>query len=566
MSESPDAMSVKNQTVPSGLALDEQGYFSYLGDRFVPVGVNYWPSSCGVEMWVRWPAEEIRHDLDVIKSLGLNSVRFFLRWQDFEPRPGEYDAHMFDRLAQFLTWCGERGLWAQPSLFVGWMSGGTFWPDWKGNRNLFAEEWMVRRSADFARQAAAVLAPFHSRLLGIDQGNELCCLAESMAAPPNRVMAWCAAINQAIRDVYPHALIISGNEQNQIVNDTGWRFDAQPGTDLYSMHGYPVPAWHSVAFDGMTDSLCQSLLPFYTQIARAFGPVMVQEFGTIVTFGQRQQDEYLRAVLPACWEAGANGFLWWCLRDIRADVHPYLSHRFESTLGLVDDQDQVKPGLDYFIEFARSLQTRPIPQAAPRAIGIYWPRHYYHRDAPLNPGNHPPQLSRWLVMVNWAFRQLGHPTRIVRGDRPLPQDLQTLVIPGAIPDAQEVQALEAWVREGGHLLWHGPDPVNWGHELVRLLGARPVDYRSVSPARFDAFGQNWTLDVYGREMRVELRIDTATILARDEDRLPILLRNNLGRGCVVYALPLVDECVARVADRPEQRRRWLKWYEGMYGA
>ena len=107
--------------------------------------------------------------------------------------------------------------------------------------------------------------------------------------PPQAVIDWCTAINDAIRSVYPQALIISGNEQNQVLNDRGWRFGQQPGTDLYSMHGYPVPAWHSVDFDGMTDPLCQSLLPFYTQVARAFGPVMVQEFGTIVTFGAEQQ-------------------------------------------------------------------------------------------------------------------------------------------------------------------------------------------------------------------------------------------------------------------------------------
>ncbi len=548
-----------------GLTLDQQGYFSHNGQHVVPAGVNYWPGSCGVEMWLRWPEAEIRHDLALIRDLGLNSVRFFLRWQDFEPQPGEYDATMFDRLAQFLAWCGEYELWAQPSLFVGWMSGGTFWPAWKGERNLFADPWLVERSAAFARRAAETIAPFHARLLGIDQGNELCCLSDSVAAPPERVIAWCAAINAAIRDPYPQALIISGNEQNQIVNDTGWRFEAQPGTDLYSMHGYPVPAWHSLDFDGMTDPLCQSLLPFYTQIARAFGPVMVQEFGTIVTFGQRQQDEYLKAVLPACWVSGANGFLWWCLRDIRADVHPYLSNRFESMLGLVDDQDRVKPGLEYFIEFARSIHEWPALSVDDAdAVGLYWPRHYYHRDAPLNPGNQPQRLSRWLAIANWALRQIGHYTRIVR--LPLPNDLKTLLIPGAVLDALEVQALEKWVSEGGRLIWHGLDPVNWGHELVQLLGARPVDYRSVRPARIDAFGQTWMLDTYRRGMRVELRADTATILARDGDRLPVLLHNHHGQGRVIYALPLVDENVAQNAGDPERRNRWLQWYNGMYNS
>ena len=79
-----------------------------------------------MEMWQRWPAAEIQHDLDVLVSLGLDSVRFFLRWQDFEPQAGQYEPRMFDRLAQFLAWCAERDLYAQPSLFVGWMSGASF--------------------------------------------------------------------------------------------------------------------------------------------------------------------------------------------------------------------------------------------------------------------------------------------------------------------------------------------------------------------------------------------------------------------------------------------------------
>ena len=157
----------------TGLVVDGDGYFAVDGTRFVPVGVNYWPGSCGVEMWVRWPVDEIRHDLEVLRSLGLNSIRFFLRWQDFEPQPGDYQAEMYNRLAQFLGWCAERGLYAQPSLFVGWMSGGTFWPEWKAGRNLFADPFMVERSVAFARRAAQVIATFDGHLLGIDQGNEI---------------------------------------------------------------------------------------------------------------------------------------------------------------------------------------------------------------------------------------------------------------------------------------------------------------------------------------------------------------------------------------------------------
>ena len=82
----------------------------------------------------------------------------FLRWEDFEPRAGRYDRTAFCRLADFLGWCRARGLLAHPSLFVGWMSGGILWPDWKKRRNLFSDPLMRRRSFAFAARAAKVCA------------------------------------------------------------------------------------------------------------------------------------------------------------------------------------------------------------------------------------------------------------------------------------------------------------------------------------------------------------------------------------------------------------------------
>lgn len=130
-------------TETTGLWIDEHGYLRHDRGRLIPVGVNYWPGSCGVEMWARWPADEMRRDLDLVRTHGLNSVRFSLRWQDFEPERGRYERSAFQRLSQFLTWCAERELWAQSSVFVAWMSGGVFWPPWKGEGNLVADPMMV---------------------------------------------------------------------------------------------------------------------------------------------------------------------------------------------------------------------------------------------------------------------------------------------------------------------------------------------------------------------------------------------------------------------------------------
>ena len=541
--------------------LAADGIFTRNGRPFVPAGVNYWPASCGVEMWAAWPIAEIEHDLDVLAGSGLNTIRFFLRWQDFEPIAGQYDAEAFEKLRHLLAACRSRGLAAHPSLFVGFMSGGIFWPTWRDGRNVFADVFMVERGVAFAARAAAVIAEFKDCVLSIDQGNELCCLPDAIAAPPAAVIDWCRRVNDAIRDAWPDAILISGNEQAQVANDTGWRFSQQPGCDLYSMHGYPVPAWHPIAFDGMTDPLAQRLLPLYTKVARAFGPVMLQEFGTILAGSAAKQDAYLRGMLPAAWAAGANGFLYWCMRDVVALAHPYTRVPFESTLGLFGDDDQVKPGLRFFVEFTRSLVDQPVP--TPGGIGLYFPAHHYHRDAPQNPGNEPRLTARWLAAAEHALGTLGHATRIVRGDLPaIPDDVETLVIAGARLDLHEILRVSDWVARGGRLVWHGVDAASSCARTTPLLGAVAADFRSARTMSVALFGETWPIERFGGGTRSEFAPTTARVLAFDADGVGQAFVNRLGDGAAFWSVGVIEESIAAVAGQPAARDRWCGWYRG----
>ena len=554
--------------------ISPDGYFSDLraggggagGATFVPAGVNYWPASCGVEMWPAWPWAEIEHDLDVLRDVGLNTIRFFLRWQDFEPTPGEYDAGMFDRLGALLLACAARGIVAHPSLFVGWMSGGIFWPEWVEGRNVFADPLVIDRAVAFARAASRVIAEHKPSVLAVDLGNELCCLPDAREASPADVIAWCGCVAAAVREAWPDALIIGGNEQTQVAADSGWRLGQQPGTDLYSMHGYPVPQWHPIPFDGMADPLAQRLLPLYTRIARAFGPTMLQEFGTIVAGDAAKQDAYLRALLPAAWDAGANGFLYWCMRDVVALEHPYVKVPFESTLGLVGDDDRIRPALHYFGEFARTLPTRPRP-ARPSDLALYFPRHFYDRDAPLNPGNTPGAVTRGLAVADHLLRTLGHAPAILRGDaEQWPADVRTIVVAGARLDLNEALRLGEWVRGGGRLIWHGVPVMGADHRVAAVLGAAAGDHRAPRPASFSLFGDDWAVDRYGGGTRGEFVASGAEVLAEDDDGVGQAFLHRHGSGVIFWTVGLVDETIAAAADRPAARDWWAGWYRGVLDA
>lgn len=553
-------------STPFTLAAD--GHFQRVGRRFTPVGVNYWPASCGVDMWAHWPGTEIRADIALVRGLGLNTVRFFLRWQDFEPVRGRYVARQWRRLEELLTWCREEGVVAHPTLFVGFMSGGVFWPPWKGTRNVFADDELRTRACAFAARAARVCRPFADVVLALDLGNELCCLAESSVAPPAAVAAWCGEVASAIRGEWPEVLLVAGNEQNQVINDTGWRLGAQPGMDFLSMHSYPVPAWHAVGFDGMRDAVGRSLLPFYTACARAFGPVMVQEFGTLLTADADRTREWLRAVLPACAAAGANGYLWWCLHDIATETHPYAKAPFERGLGLLDATGRVKPGLEAFLDFARGVadgvaDAPPIriPVRTAGQVGLYWPREYYPRENPRNPGNVPREASRAMAMAYVALNTLGASVRVVRGDQPLPAsgEVTRLVISGVNLTGPEWTELGQWVEAGGRLLVVGVDAFAAGPALHRLLGATVIDFRAPRAVSRGAAAR-WSAACFPRDVRAELALHEAEALVRTAEGDALVLRRRLGRGVVVATTPAYDtEAAERGIDAAARSTHAARW-------
>lgn len=537
------------------------------------MGANYWPASCGVEMWREWPEAEIEADLRLMAELGLNTVRFFLRWQDFEPEAGRYDGAALARLDAFLGLCARHGILAQPSLFIGWMSGGLFWPEWKGRRNLYSDPFVVARGEEYVRAVARRLRAHRGALWGVDLGNELDALDESPAASPAEVRAWCGAMTRVLHEELPGVLVHSGCDKGQIVKECGWRLGEgwQPGVDVLTVHAYPVPGWHPARCGGLADAFTQSLLPFYVRCARAFGPVLAQEFGTIAPGESPRCDAYLRAVLPACVRAGANGLLWWCLRDIGSRGHPYSKNNFEGSLGLVDASGRVKPGLAYYLEFARAMgEAPPVGEEAAGGTAIYWPEHYYARDVPENPGNAPERTSARMLVANHALATLapGAPgPAVVRGGRAIPAGIRTLVAPGVCLTPDEIDALREWVARGGRLIWNGVGAANWGPAMNALTGARVVDYhppRDVA-VEIDGVARVYRAGVQG--IRIEAEPAGASVLWRDGDGLPVAFRHGIGDrgGVVLTGLPDVEgsALAGEAGDRFEPA---LAWYRGMLGA
>lgn len=298
------------------------------------------------------------------------------------------------------------------------------------------------------------------------------------------------------------------------------------------------PGNHAVGFDGLTDPFLHTLLPFAVREARRRQPVLVTSLATGGALGPRVVETWLRATLPAAASAGAAGFFW-------AD--------WRGPDGLVDQRGQVQPSRTAFIAVAREAMADAGGAAQPADIGLFFPQAR-------QPGG---EVLRRLMLANYFLGKLGFAAAAVDASNLERTPVRAVLLAGVPLDARDRAALQAWTIAGGELFWHGPDPLDWDNEMSAWLGAQVVDWRSPRGISVSTFGERFTLAHFPHDVRAEFAPAGATVLATDQQGLPVLLENRIGNGRVRWMAPLVEEAIAPVATHPAARDRWVAWYRGM---
>ncbi len=245
--------------------------------------------------WTAFEPAEVAADFGRIAGCGLDSVRIFLTWGDFQPTPARVDSTMVDRLVSTLDAADTAGLAVMPTLFTGHMSGVNWIPSWalgeeagdarfrvvSGGRvaasrlaNWYSDPSILRAQSALAREVAAALAG-HSALWAWDLGNE----NSNCVVPPDKAHGreWLLRMTDAIRGADAGALVTLGLHMEDLEQDRnlGPR-EAAEVCDFLTMHGYPgYAAWA----DGPTD---QRVLPFLARLTRWLGDwadILFSEFG-----------------------------------------------------------------------------------------------------------------------------------------------------------------------------------------------------------------------------------------------------------------------------------------------
>ncbi|HEV8021846.1 MAG TPA: hypothetical protein VGP41_11315 [Candidatus Lustribacter sp.] len=364
------------------------------------LGINYWPRRSAMYMWQRFDPGEIADDMAQLADLGFDSVRFFLRWADFQPEAHRMDGTMLARLVRVMELIGAAGLRAMPTLFCGHMSGVNWLPSWTldharprrrfrtftetgespyGSGDLYSGP-LLEAQRLHAREAGAALRG-HPAVLAWDLGNEFSNVCEPSSVAEAR--EWSKRLTDDLQSVSGHP-VTGGIHGEDLTVDRKIRPSAicEPWA-FATMHGYPV---YSEFARDRTDA---DVVPFLAWLTAAMSgkPVLFTEFGNPTcppgqsssgAFACLNEDEmatYARAVLERLHAQGRLGAYWWCWADYHDELRyepPCDQAPHELTFGIVRADGTAKPVATALSVFAREARS----VVEPHDPTIFEPAYY----------------------------------------------------------------------------------------------------------------------------------------------------------------------------------------------
>ena len=402
------------------------------------LGVNYWPRRTAFAMWRRFDAGEVREDFARIAGLGLDAVRLFLRWDDFQPQPDMVDSVMLDRLETVATIAADVGLQTMPTLFCGHMAGVNFLPTWSLHRGIsrgryrtisgdVEQPWGVAniyggalldaqlvlaravgarlrehpavKTWDIGHAFSNVCEPSHRKVSSGDHGSE--------PAAEREVAEWSRRLTDALEQVSTFSAT-AGTHADDLTTDRDIRLGSLCAPFAFaSMQGSPVTSFFA------RDRRDPEVVPFLAMLAASFSfkPVSITGFGNptcprdkfsafehfahpgeppamtiapddpvFATFPcllEAENAMYCREVLERLHADGRIGAYWWCWADYPdqvADEPPFDQAPHERFQGIVRSDGSEKPVAAALAAFAGQQRTVMKANDMPMISSTYYYR------------------------------------------------------------------------------------------------------------------------------------------------------------------------------------------------
>ena len=512
-------------------------------------------------MWKRFDENVVRKDLKFLSEYGINCVRIFPSWDDFQPltrnpvpKSSFYDKFPYamrvnekdlltqkyasglseEKLEQFKTVLDiakEYGMKVIVSLITGWMSGRRFVPTAFLEKDLVGDPevvvWQCRFIKDFVSEIK-----HYDNIIAWEPGNE--CNSLTTTADEHACEMWMMAITNAIRLADGTRPVYSGLHYTEL--NGKWNLNAQSRYfDVVTTHPYPLFTEYCDIDElkEMRSSLHSAIeSAYYTSIT---GKVcLVEEAGTLgaMVISDDFAPEYFEQSLMTSLSVGATGYLWWCSFDQKFDFAPYDVNSVERDLGLAYSNENAKPILEKMKEVTPILQEMgALP--TPRADGVVVLPFY----------NDP-----WKMAYGSSMLAIQSGVRVEYSceNQPL-KDSDHYIVPCitlcSSLSVRHLKELEEKVKAGARLLI----TYNGGGigDFEKLTGLKVVGRRSNAQEKSFYLG-NKQLRINPAKF-LSLIADTANVIACDEQGEIVFAENEYGKGKVFFLnAPLEDFYTAQL--------------------
>jgi endo-1,4-beta-mannosidase len=380
--------------------------------------------------WSDFDASEVSDEFDVIASIGMDVVRIFLLWDDWQPDSNAVSSERLRDLGVVCDLASAKGLGLDVTFFTGHMSGPNWAPRWlldadtpwpsKHVRQVLSEGKVVGESyRNMFHDAGAITAERllletvvteyrdHDGIWMWNLGNE-----PDLFAWPNTASdgtAWVSQMTGLIKELDPVHPVTTGLHTANLFEDNGFRVNEVFGaSDVAVMHGYPM------YIPWARSNLDPNFVPFLCALVTALSgkPCLAEEWGGCTSpdtdesvvwswnaygadreqfmAGEQELADYIQQVLPKLVEVGSTGSFLWCF----ADYAPELWDRppcdpggakHERHFGLIRPDGSLKPHAEVIKQF---VATGPMVQPPTRKVVLdVTPGEYY-----LNPEDHARRL------------------------------------------------------------------------------------------------------------------------------------------------------------------------------
>ncbi|MBI2440041.1 MAG: beta-mannanase [Lentisphaerae bacterium] len=525
------------------------------------VGCNYWASHAGTAMWSDWRGEIVEQDLAKLTEAGIEVLRVFPLWPDFQPlqrisprheyRLGEeplandelgqagLSATAMTHFAEFTALAERHRLKLIVGLITGWMSGRLFVPRAFERCNVITDPaalmWQVRFVRCFVRHFAR-----SASILAWDLGNECNCMG-AVSPDPSRVSReaawlWTQTITGAIRLEDRARPVVSGMhdlalEPRADLNNSHWLIQDQAElTDVLTTHPYPIFTPYCALDPLNTLKSCLHATAQTCLYADVGGrPCLAEEVGTLgpMLSSEKIAADYLRANLFSLWAHDGHGLLWWCAFDQgHLAQAPYDWEALERELGLFGAAYRPKAVLGELKRFRKFLDSFPFAALPPRrkeAVCLL------SRDQ-----------DHWAVAYG-AFvlaKQAGFDLEFQYVEQPLISS-SLYLLPGI--KGTGVMSRRLWlelrqrVQEGATLYISYDDGFLSEFEEVTGLTVETREQRRAGKFRFQAgSGRGRTELTMRGGMRLALASTRAEVLGAETDGNPVFCRAAYGKGAVYF--------------------------------